>query len=220
MVATIGAHEGRKVRTMDVGTAYLNAKIVREVRMVIQPTLANILCEISAKYRKYLRADGSLVVRLLKALYGCVESSQLWYTELTNTLKGLGFKANEIDPCVFNAERNGHQITVCVYVDDLMVTSVDESDLSWVRDELVKKYKEVTYTDGEVHNYLGQRYDFSVSGECKVSMEDYIVEAVEEYGTKGYRSTPAADGLFDIDPDAELLNEDAKGVFSSSALQT
>ena len=52
-------------------------------------------------------------------------------------------------------------------------------------------------------------------GECKVSMEDYIVEALEEYGTKGYRSTPAADGLFDIDPDAELLDEDAKGLFHS-----
>ena len=215
MVATIAAHEGRKVRTMDVGSAYLNAKIVREVHMVIQPTLASILCEISSKYRKFLREDGSLVVRLLKALYGCVESSQLWYTEITNTLKQLGFKANEVDPCVLNVERGGHQITVCVYVDDLMVTSVDESDLCWLRDELVKKYKEVTYSDGEVHNYLGQRYDFSVVGECKVSMEDYIVEALEEYGTKGYRSTPAADGLFDIDPDAELLDEDAKGLFHS-----
>jgi hypothetical protein len=215
IVAAIAAHEGRKVRTMDVGSAYLNAKMVREVHMVIQPSLAAILCEVNQKFKKNLRADGSLVVRLLKALYGCVESSQLWYAELTSLLIDIGFKANGSDPCVLNADRDGHQVTICVYVDDLLVSSIDEADLEWVRLELVKRYKEVTYSDGDVHHYLGQRFDFSVAGECKVSMCDYVGDAIDEYGITGSRATPAGEGLFDIDEESPSLSEDMKVAFHS-----
>jgi predicted alpha/beta superfamily hydrolase len=41
-------------------------------------------------------------VRLQKALYGCVESSSLWYQNLRATMASLGYKRNEIDICVFN----------------------------------------------------------------------------------------------------------------------
>jgi dihydroxyacetone kinase DhaKLM complex PTS-EIIA-like component DhaM len=57
IVATIAAREGRKVRTMDIGSAYLNAEIKREVIMVIQPSLTKILCSIAPGYSKFMRED-------------------------------------------------------------------------------------------------------------------------------------------------------------------
>jgi hypothetical protein len=100
IVANIAAYEGRKVRTMDIGSAYLNAKIKRKVLMVIQPSLTKILCSIAPGYSKFMREDGCVVVKLLKALYGCVESSKLWYDDVRKELIKLRFTHNPKDECV------------------------------------------------------------------------------------------------------------------------
>jgi hypothetical protein len=54
--------------------------------MHIDPTLAAILVAIDPMYLDFLRDDGSIIVELLKALYGCVESANLWYTLLSSIL--------------------------------------------------------------------------------------------------------------------------------------
>jgi hypothetical protein len=108
IVATIAAYEGRKVRTMDIGSAYLNAEIKREVLMVIQPSLTKFLCSIAPGYSMFMREDGCVVVKLLKALYGCVESSKLWYDDVRKELIKLGFAHNPKDECVFNKVIGGH----------------------------------------------------------------------------------------------------------------
>jgi hypothetical protein len=76
IVATIVAHEGRKVRIMDIGSAYLNAEIKREVLMVIQPSLTKILCSIAPGYSKFIREDGYAVVKLLRPCTkrSCIQS--------------------------------------------------------------------------------------------------------------------------------------------------
>jgi hypothetical protein len=72
-------------------TAYLNAKMMREVHMRIEPELAKPLAGIdSVKYSQdYVQLD--------KAPYGCLESSELWFDEKTFTLKGLGVVAHAKD---------------------------------------------------------------------------------------------------------------------------
>jgi hypothetical protein len=76
------------------------------------------------------------MVRLLKALYGCVESSKLWYDDVRKELIKLGFTHNPEDECVLNKVMDGHQITVCIYVDDLFATSIDEADFEWICAEI------------------------------------------------------------------------------------
>jgi hypothetical protein len=140
MIAAIAAHERRKVRTMDVGSAFLNADIRREVLMIVQPSLAKILCSVDPTYDGFLREDGSVVVKLLKALCGCIESSKLWFEDLREELVKMGFTHNQKDHCVFNVIRGGHQMSVCIYVDDLFATSIDVSDLEWLSGNLEEKY--------------------------------------------------------------------------------
>jgi hypothetical protein len=215
IVAAIAAREKRKVRSMDVGTAYLNADMKREVIMIIQPNLARIICNLKPEWTKFLRKDGCLVVRLLKALYGCVESAKLWYEDISGALASLGFTRNTRDECVFNVERSGHQVTVCLFVDDLLVTSIDEADLEWLRTEMVAKYKDVTSHGGEIHVYLGQTYDFSVAGEVKISMVDYITDAVDEFCVAGTRVTPATESLFIVNESSPALSTEKKAMFHS-----
>ena len=53
---------------MDVGGAYLNADMKREVHMLLQLEVADILCRIRPSYERYLNEDGTIVVKLEKAL--------------------------------------------------------------------------------------------------------------------------------------------------------
>ena len=145
----------RLVSTKDVGSAFLNAKMERTVHMTLQPSIAKSLIKIKPSYKTSLRDNGTLVVRLDKALYGCIESSILWYNDLSKLLKSVGFTENARDKCVLNVNREECQLTVYIYVDDLFCTSKSRANLDWIDGVLREKYKEVSSNEGEVHNYLG-----------------------------------------------------------------
>jgi len=218
MIASIAAREKRKVYTMDIGTAYLNAKMGKEVLMRIEPKLAKILSKINpSKYA--IENDGTIIVRLLRALYGCLESAKLWYDKLTGIFKKLGFKPNRRDPCVFNRLRNGKQVTVGLFVDDILSTCEDESNLQWLAQSLIDEFKDVTINRGIVHSYLGQTFDFGVDGQVTISMEGYIRDALDESGVTGHRVTPAKDNLFDVDDGSPALTTEQAIKFHSRVMK-
>jgi hypothetical protein len=215
MIASIGAAEGRTFMSMDVGAAYLNAAMVRDVYMRVEPKLAEMLAAIDPSYKKYRNPDGSVVVQLKKALYGCVESAKLWYDNLSATLVRLGFKKNRKDQCVFNKVVNGKQLSVVVYVDDLLCSCEDESALEVFAQQLIDAYKEVKVHRGALHSYLGQTFDFSVKGKAKITMDGYVYDLLELYDVHHYAASPALSTLFDIDPESERLAGDAAAEFHS-----
>ena len=207
MVMAIAAHEGRKVFTMDVGGAYLNADMKRDVYMRVDPATAKIFLELDPTYSEGLDTDGTLLVKLEKALYGCIESSKLWYDVLSSELKKLGFKPNCRDLCVFNYDTpGGEQLTVAIYVDDLLCTCLDEGQLEWLAAKLTEAFKELTVHRGALHSYLGHTLDFvELPGKVKLTMEGYINDLLRLYEVRGTAATPATSNLFDVDSDALLL---------------
>jgi len=206
MVASIAGLEQRKVRTIDITGAYLNASMEREVFMRLDPKLAKILCEVGgSEYTDNLNPDGSLIVELKKALYGCVESAKLWYEDLSKCLMSLGFVKNEKDSCIFNVLVQGHQCTVSVYVDDLMCTCESDEVLEWLESKLRERYKEITSHQGDKHSYLGQTFDFSSPGKVKVTMEGYIADVLNLYEVEGFAATPATSSLFEVDAKSVAL---------------
>ena len=217
MLMAIAAHEGRKVMTMDVGGAYLNADMKREVLMRVDSKTASVFVELDPAYADYLDKDGSLIVKLDKALYGCIESSKLWFDNISTLLLGLGFKANEKDACVFNKMTDrGVQLTVALYVDDLFCSCVDQSELEWLAEVLTDKYKEQSVHRGDLHSYLGHTLDFGSSpGQVRLTMEGYITDLLRSYEVRGTVATPASPNLFDVSPTAEPLDAAAKEEFHS-----
>ena len=127
----IAAQEGMHVITMDVETAYLNAKIIddKPVYMKIGPLVTAILAQLDAEFEKYLDSEGAVIVKLDKAVYGCVESAVLWYKNLRSTLEADGYEVNPYDLCVFNKIYKGNLITVIFHVDDLLATCVSKEGL-------------------------------------------------------------------------------------------
>ena len=76
---------------MDIGTAYLNADIKKNVYLRIAPEIAKRLVNISSAWNEFLLPNGSMVVNIRKALYGCLESAKLSYGDISSFLVSLGF---------------------------------------------------------------------------------------------------------------------------------
>jgi hypothetical protein len=105
MVVAIAAAESRSIIVVDVVAAYLEAEMpdeMEEVIMVLDPITTKILLEIDPAAKPFIAENGTLTVKLKKALYGCLQSAKLWYDKLTAVLRAKGFVANDYDPCVFN----------------------------------------------------------------------------------------------------------------------
>ena len=79
-IAAIAAAEGREVVVIDIGGAFLNADMTPTgvvVHMRLDRIMSSMLIKIDPSYEQFLESNGSMLVQLDKALYGCVEASAL-----------------------------------------------------------------------------------------------------------------------------------------------
>ena len=217
-VAAIAAAEDRKVMTIDVGGAFLNADIKWTgvlVHVRLDKIMTGFLIEIEPEFRKFVNEDGSCVVELDKALYGTLEAAKLWYDNISAKLIADGFDPNPYDPCVFNKiNLDGLQITVVLYVDDLMVTCEDERELDAFATFLRTSYAgDITEHRGDVAEYLAMTFDFRTRGEVRVTMKKLIDDIIAGCGVTAERSTPATDELFNVRENAMLLDQRQKDYF-------
>ena len=239
--------EEEEVVVTDISCAYLNAKMPKTdpdkiVIMRINAFITSMLVKINPSMSEFTGKDGSLLVELDRALYGCVESARLWYNELSNTLINEGFTPNDCDACIFNRTVGGTQITIIVYVDDLMIMSKDARLIKAIITTLESKYDKLKVSSGKVHNYLGMVFDFSNPSHVSVDqigmVEDIISStrtSVQEYISTtplsaAHRSfaerlkkasaaspkTPAAPYLFDVSTSSPLLDAILKAIFHSA----
>jgi len=165
MVAAIAAKEHRIVRVIDITGAYLNADLKNtQVHMILDPVVTAVMCNIDPTYREFVRQDGTVVVCLKKALYGCVESARLWYDMLVSTLESIGYVKNPLDKCVFNKTIDGEQCTIVVYVDDFFISSTNVALADEVENTLREKFKDITVKTGDVRSFLsGDELEFFYS---------------------------------------------------------
>ena len=216
MLATLAAKERRNVACCDIGSAFLNSDMSGEdVYMILDAVMTKILCGIDSSFKQFVERDGTIIVHLKKALYGCIKSSMLWYQTLTAFLMECGYVQNPYDPCVFNLTQDGVQCTVCFHVDDLMITCVNESMIDQLTSKLTDRFGTVTTHRGNQHNYLGALFDFSEEGKVHVSMPHLTQQLIEDSGITGTAATPAANNLFEIDKESPLLDADDKKYFHS-----
>ena len=108
--------ENRDVATVDVLGAFLLADINEHILIKITGDAVKIMCDANKECRKYVTHEKGkpvLYMKLLKSLYGCMQSALLWYRAPSTKLTKMGFKLNPYDPCVTNLNINEHQCTVC-----------------------------------------------------------------------------------------------------------
>lgn len=182
--------------------------------MELDEVMAGLFVRINPHYRQYLRPNGTMVVQVVKAQYGLIESGRLFYDLLADKLQSIGFVRNPVDPCVFNNSKRGIQCTIVVYVDDLFITCVDESLIKEVEKFLEKTFSGTTVTHGNVHSYLGMTFDFSVKHQVKITMDGYVKDVLSAFDVTGTAVTPATENLF-ASRDLPLLQKNEREIFHS-----
>jgi len=220
MTLAIANMEERFVSKIDVSGAYLNASFDGPL-MVLEPRLADFLCQLDTTYRSHVRMDGSILVKLKKALYGCIQSSRLWFERLCEALISYGFVQNSVDKCVFNMvdKDSGKQITVVVYVDDLLITSAAQSAHDQLSIFLKGEFDSITYSGiVDILDYLGMEISFNRSTKCvTVTMSGYTKDILKDFSYLiGTVSTPALPDLFAIDTSSIRLAEAERKILHST----
>ena len=161
-----------------------------------------------------------IYTELDKALYGTLQVALLFWQKLSIFLtKKHGFIRNEYDGCVVNKMMSGRQCTVAWYVDDIKISHEDQQvleDLLTLLNDKFGKEAPLTVTRRKIHNYLGIVIDYTVPGKVKFTMKDFIQgvldECLEEL-MKGPSATPAANHLFNVNPDCNKLGEEKASQF-------
>ena len=209
----VDAHEGRDVGTADVAGAYLKADMKDFVIMKFTGASVDILCKMNPAHIPFVVIENGkkvLYVRLVKAIYGCVQSALLWFKLFYGTLQKMGFVINPYDPCIANCLIDGKQCTIAWYVDDMKISHVDPAVVTSIIDKLEKRFDKMTVTRGKEHVFLGMNIRYTEKRTAVVTMKQYLQEALNECGMDITReaATPARKTLFEVDTGSKPLAQD------------
>ncbi len=198
---------------VDIGTAFLEAPMEdEEVYMWISKSLVPYLVEAMPEAASFVDNKGRVLVRLLKALYGCIMSSRLWFEHIRDILLRGGYRQNEYDPCVFHKGELGNRCSTSLHVDDLFITASTDALAQELLDLLRASLKEVKVKNGKVNSYLGMRIT-ETDTHLEVDMDGYVQDCVQWAGGSGIVKTPADDNLCKINEVSPLLDKTSRERF-------
>ncbi|CAJ1965957.1 unnamed protein product [Cylindrotheca closterium] len=131
----IDAHKGRDIMTLDVPNAFIqtympDAKEGEDrVYMKITGMMVQILIDMAPEYCKYVVLENGkreIYVRVLRAVYGMLQLSLLFYNQFQSDLEAKGFVFNLYDPCVANKVVNENR-----KLSDFMLKIICQ--VTWIR---------------------------------------------------------------------------------------
>ena len=137
----------------------------------------DIMCKVNTKHKKNVRMDNGLKVlylRLLKALYGCMDSALMWYDLYSKTLKPQGFLINLYARCIANFTSQDKQCTTVWYFDNNKVSHLDEEVKTNVIERISEHYGNLAVSRGKKQRFLGMDIYFLADGKLSLFMKDYI----------------------------------------------
>ena len=241
LTCIIDAEEERDVAILDIPNAFIQTRVEDEKDMVIikiRGVLVDILLEIAPDvYGPYVTEDKKGVKQLLvqcqNALYGTMVASLLYYRKFVKSLTDIGFELNPYDPCVANKMVGGKQMTICFHVDDCKLSHVsrkaNDRMIKWLRREYESIFEDgsgkMSVSRGKVHTYLGMKLDYSVRGQVKITMFDYVEEILTAFDKAdpkggGTKSSAAPLNLFVVNGDCEKLKPSKAVTFHNLVAKT
>jgi hypothetical protein len=198
--------------------------------MRLRGKLAELMVQVApevCRKRVFVNKEGEIILRvkLQNALHGILKAAILFCKKLTKDLIGIGFKLNPCDPCVANKMVNSKQMTLCWHVDNMKISHFDadraDDMVKWLRVKHEHIFPDgsgaMKTRRGEARERIGMTLDFTAPGEVRVTVLPRVKEIVDDF-TKQARDlkasvTPAAEHLFKINEDAELLSEEMAKAF-------
>lgn len=134
----------------------------------------------------YSKALPGQVCKLKRSLYGLKQASRQWNVELTHQFCLFGFVQSEHDPCLFTKRNGADFMALIVYVDDILITGSNESEIHAVKQFLDQKF---TIKDlGVAKYFLGIELTRSEDG-LYFNQRKYILDILQDTGLLGCKPT-------------------------------
>ena len=217
-VAAHAAAKGLSVGSFDIKMAYTKAPMPKHRKIYVRLTKAyvdlikNINADLKLQYETFQSEDGSVIVELDFALYGCIEAGRLFYDFFKNILVDkMGYHMSSHDDCVFNlVDEKGIIIsTIVLHVDDGLVTGTSETVLDTFFEKLKSHIGDITVKRGRIHDYLGMTMDFSQPNIVHITIQKMIRDIISEWKIGStIRNSPAKAKLFEINEDSPSLDHE------------
>jgi len=81
-----------------------------------------------------------LVCKLHKFIYGLEQSSHAWHAKLSIAFESLGFTKSTADSSLFIQLDSAHKLVVLIYVDDLIITGINDDSITQLKRSLQKQF--------------------------------------------------------------------------------
>ena len=88
----------------------------------------------------FIVGNGEKVLKLRKALYGLRQAPRAWNAKLDKELIALGFVKSTLEHAVYRRSNKKSFLLVVVYVDDLVISGPDVSDINQFKQEMKKNF--------------------------------------------------------------------------------
>nr|CAH66624.1 OSIGBa0115A19.5 [Oryza sativa] len=173
LLIAVAANKGWEIHHMDVKSAFLNGDLEEEVYVVQPPGFIE-------------KGKEGQVLRLKKALYGLKQAPRAWNAKLHNTLISLNFIKSETESAVYVRGTGSSRLIVGVYVDDLIISGAQASEIDFFKEEMKKKFRMSDL--GLLSYYLGMEVVQKDDG-VFLSQTAYAAKILEKTGMEGCNST-------------------------------
>jgi hypothetical protein len=162
---------------------------------------------------EYQWRDQCLYTLMLKAMYGCVQASALWYALIRSEFEQMDYVVSDTDKCVFIKQVGEDKIfTLLLHVDDILA-AVDAEEVDELLKRLRCRFGEVQFEKGNDLSYLGMNISIRKEG-TTIDMSFYVAQVLEDEEVE-VASSPTTKTSYNVDEDSKKLNETERKWFHS-----
>lgn len=172
ILLNIASKENMEVIHYDFKTAFLNATLNEEIYMKPPDGMKNEV------------TNG--VCKLNKSIYGLKQAAKLWNNTIDDLLKQLGFKAGEMDSCLYYKDEK-EKMYVLVYVDDILIACKNLDLIKEVEHEIKTRYNIDCL--GNIKYYLGIEIIKDYKGIYHLHQKSYIMKILKLYNMETAKSS-------------------------------
>ncbi len=191
--------------------AFVQTLMDREsVYMKIDPKITAYVVNLYPKFKEFVEADGCLYTVMLKAMYGCIQASSLWYRMLKKLLEQFGYEMSQTDHCVFRKMVGDRIFILLVYVDNILAL-VDKTEAEKLQKFLDDRFGKVQFEVGRQLSYLGMQISIEEKG-VTVDMTFYTKSILEDEEVMVIKS-PSTKAMFIVKSDVAMLSEEERKHF-------
>ena len=121
-------------------------------------------------------------------MYGLKQSPRQWYLRFDEFMVQKGYERSSYDNCVYHKWlKNGIGIFLLLYVDDMLIASVDRKEIVVLKEQLASEFEMKDL--GKVKRILGMQVMKNEKlGELRISQENYLQKALSRFGMQEAKS--------------------------------